>query len=277
MHRAFDSENIIYSVLKHLKFSPKDLKNVAMTCSRLAGPALNILWSEQSSLAPLIMCLPHDTRKSMDSTIHLSREPTPSEWERLRMNASRVRRFSEPPHFYWRFPPATFFPNLCAFDPQALQQYRSDIPLIRKFMSPGLEALLLDVSTYFPMHKVERFLGALPVEAHVLPSFGKLPKLTQDQPRLFIQIPKRRIDTTKDDSSNGGNEVKQEEESQSLAEETQARETDTVKGDNSSDIESLEKEEDRSSESSDESEDECTLALRGAIVQINLPPPTSLV
>ncbi|KIK39301.1 hypothetical protein CY34DRAFT_14486 [Suillus luteus UH-Slu-Lm8-n1] len=73
----------------------------------------------------------------------------------------------------------------------------------------------------------------------------------QDQPRLFIRIPKRRTDTAKDDNSNGGNEVKQEEDSQNLAEEAQAvlgqprlfigirlpkRETDTVKDDNSSDI-----------------------------------------
>jgi hypothetical protein len=69
MHRAFYSEDIIYSVLTHLKFSPTDLKNVAMTCSTLARPALDILWSEQSSLVPLIMCLPEDARKIMDRTI----------------------------------------------------------------------------------------------------------------------------------------------------------------------------------------------------------------
>jgi hypothetical protein len=67
MHRAFDSEDIIYSVLKYLKL--KDLKNAAMTCSRLAGPAFNILWSEQSSLVPLIMCLPEDTLEIADKTI----------------------------------------------------------------------------------------------------------------------------------------------------------------------------------------------------------------
>jgi hypothetical protein len=61
-------------------------------------------------------------------------------------------------------------------------------------MSPGLEALLLDISGRFPTHEVEQFLGALPVEAHGLrqlsistdhgatafvvpPSLGKLPKL----------------------------------------------------------------------------------------------------
>jgi hypothetical protein len=67
MHRAFDSEDIVYSVLKYLE--PKDLKNMAMTCSRLAGSALDILWSEQSSLVPLIMCLPQDTWEIEDDTI----------------------------------------------------------------------------------------------------------------------------------------------------------------------------------------------------------------
>jgi hypothetical protein len=61
MHRALESEDIIYAVLEHIKSSTMDLVNVAMTCSTLAGPALNILWSEHSSLAPLIMCLPQDT------------------------------------------------------------------------------------------------------------------------------------------------------------------------------------------------------------------------
>jgi hypothetical protein len=54
---TFDFDDIIYCVLEHLKFSVTDLVNVGMACSRLACPALNILWSEQPSLVPLIMCL----------------------------------------------------------------------------------------------------------------------------------------------------------------------------------------------------------------------------
>jgi hypothetical protein len=69
MHRAFDSEDIIYSVLNYIKSSRTDLKNVAMTCSRLSAPALDILWSAQSSLVPLIMCLPQDARETKDRTI----------------------------------------------------------------------------------------------------------------------------------------------------------------------------------------------------------------
>jgi hypothetical protein len=93
-----------------------------------------------------------------------------------------------------RFPPATLFPNLCAFDSEALLKYRSDISLVGGFMSPGLETLSLDVSAQFLIHEVEQFLAALPVKARslrqlsmsrdggdmafaVLPSFGNLPKL----------------------------------------------------------------------------------------------------
>ncbi|KAG2745575.1 hypothetical protein P692DRAFT_20695536, partial [Suillus brevipes Sb2] len=211
MHRAFDSDDIVYSILEHLNWPLRNLRNVAMTCTRLAGPALNVLWSEQSTLFPLIKCLPKDALSVTNKTINLSREPTPSEWERIIVNASRVRRFIEPSistvnpkpmvsdlvlrRLFERFPPATLFPNLCAFDSEALLEYRSDISLVGGFMSPGLETLSLDVSAQFLIHEVEQFLAALPVKARglrqlsisrdggdmafaVLPSFGNLPKLT---------------------------------------------------------------------------------------------------
>ncbi|KAG1732537.1 hypothetical protein EDD22DRAFT_960343 [Suillus occidentalis] len=205
MHRAFDSDDIVYSILEHLRFPLTDLRNVAMTCTRLAGPALNVLWSEQSSLLPLIMCLPQGALGIADETI------TPSEWERIITNASRVRRFIEPANhgelhpepivsglvlwrLFERFPPATLFPNLCSFDSQALREYSSDISLVGGFMSPALEVLLLDVSAQSPTHEVEEFFRTLPERARglrelsismgdgdmafaVLPSFGNLPKL----------------------------------------------------------------------------------------------------
>ncbi|KAG2030158.1 hypothetical protein BDR03DRAFT_1096096 [Suillus americanus] len=217
MHRALESEDIIYAVLEHVKSSAKDLVNVAMTCSTLAGPALDILWSEQSSLAPLMMCLPRDAWEiAEDQTIDLSREPAPSEWERLRMNASRVRRllindFSSvlppKPHLipsgralqriFERFPPATLFSNLCALDFEAvfgLSECSSKFLLLRQFMSPGLESLRFDVPGGVPTYEVEQLLDALPAEAYGLrqlsisaghgtttftvpPSFGQLSKL----------------------------------------------------------------------------------------------------
>ncbi|KIK39871.1 hypothetical protein CY34DRAFT_14106 [Suillus luteus UH-Slu-Lm8-n1] len=186
MHRAFDSEDIIYSVLKYIE--PKDLKNVAMTCSRLAGPVLDILWSKQSSLVPLIMCLPQDTWEIKDDTIYLTREPTPTFHPKLSVSALVLRWLFE------QFPPATLFPNLCVFDSYALRESSSDLSLIRKFISPGLESLMLDVCAPFPTHEVEQFLAVLPIEVQGLrqllismddgatafavpPSFGKLPNL----------------------------------------------------------------------------------------------------
>jgi hypothetical protein len=69
MHRAFDSDDIVYSILEHLNWPLRNLRNVAMTCTRLAGPALNVLWSEQSTLFPLIKCLPKDALSVTNKTI----------------------------------------------------------------------------------------------------------------------------------------------------------------------------------------------------------------
>jgi hypothetical protein len=70
MHHALEIDDIIYNILRHVKSSKTDLVNVAMTCSKFSDPALNMLWCEQSSLTPLIMCLPQDTWEVMsDGTI----------------------------------------------------------------------------------------------------------------------------------------------------------------------------------------------------------------
>ncbi|KAG1778223.1 hypothetical protein EV702DRAFT_1277964 [Suillus placidus] len=95
MHNALKIDDIIYAILQHVKSSKRDLVNVAMTCSKFSDPALNMLWCEQSSLAPLIMCLPQDTWElARDLTINFSREPVLAEWERVRINASRIRRLT---------------------------------------------------------------------------------------------------------------------------------------------------------------------------------------
>ncbi|KAG2133246.1 uncharacterized protein EDB93DRAFT_1107627 [Suillus bovinus] len=214
MHRCFESDDIIYAVLEHVKSSGTDLVNVAMTCTRLAGPALNILWSEQSSLGPLIMCLPKDTWEiTRDRIINFRREPSPIEWDRLSLNASRVRRLvaDRSGHAFFpqlqpsdhviqrlfkRFHPVTLFPNLCALDFEAVF-HRLDCStklfVLRQFISPGLEALQFDVPDVLT-HEAEQLFAVLPAEAYNLrqlsiwaghgntpftvpPILGKLPKL----------------------------------------------------------------------------------------------------
>ncbi|KAG1900195.1 uncharacterized protein F5891DRAFT_1034603 [Suillus fuscotomentosus] len=201
MHHIFEFDDIIYAVLQHVKSSGTDLVNVAMTCSRLADSALNILWSEQSSLVPLIMCLPQDTwevrENGLGHIVHFSRDPTPIEWERLRVNASRVRRLVGPNGFtdalklplgesfipgldvsrdvlqrlfVWSRP-ATLFPNLCELYFDAvfyfLEYDSSKSWLLRQFISPGLQALRFDVAG-IPPHKSEQLLATLHAEVHGL-------------------------------------------------------------------------------------------------------------
>ncbi|KAG2120270.1 hypothetical protein DEU56DRAFT_984459 [Suillus clintonianus] len=219
MHRALLVDDIIHTILQNLKSSRMDLRNVALTCSTLSAHALDMLWSEQSSLAPLIMCLPQDTLEvASDYTINLTREPTPMEWERVRIYASRIRRLlydiGDTPcmqtpkpctslvlqRLFARFPPPLLFPNLCALDFNAVfdqPEFRSNLLLLRQFFSPGLEVLWFDVPTRGVLtHDVEQLVSALSVEASGLqhlsissaqgispiavpPSLGKLPKLIQ--------------------------------------------------------------------------------------------------
>jgi hypothetical protein len=69
MHNALEIDEIILAILQYVKSSKKDMISVAMTCSKFSDYALNMLWREQSDLAPLIMCLPLDTWRTHVGTI----------------------------------------------------------------------------------------------------------------------------------------------------------------------------------------------------------------
>ncbi|KAG2041371.1 hypothetical protein BDR03DRAFT_1089209 [Suillus americanus] len=183
MHSALTVDDIVYNILQHVKSSKTDLVNVAMTCSTLSHPALDMLWREQSSLGPLVMCLPQDTwEATRNRTITFSREPLLTEWERVRINASRIRRivsrncFNDPPRpsgpvlrqLFALFPPALLFPKLCIlhFDAVSrLPEIRSDFSLLRQFFLPGLETLAFNVPSKVPTYEVEQLIDALAAEA----------------------------------------------------------------------------------------------------------------
>jgi hypothetical protein len=127
------------------------------------------------------------------------------------LNSSRVRRifkhkFCDAPflklhvsghvlqRLFEQLPPAKLFPNLSSLNSHVLRESSSSLSLVREFMSPELETLLIDVPGHVPTHEVEEFVGALPIEApglrqllistdhgataFVVPlSLGKLPKL----------------------------------------------------------------------------------------------------
>ncbi|KAG2072793.1 hypothetical protein BDR04DRAFT_1152895 [Suillus decipiens] len=212
MHRALQTEDIIYTVLEYLRPSGTDLVNVAMTCRTLGELALDMIWFEQRSLIPLILCLPRDTWEiTEDRTINFLREPTLTEWGRLEKNASRVCRLIMDPSFplqlhasphvlqrlFERFSPTKLFPKLCALDVGPMLDpvdCSTRFLLLRRFLSSKLEGLRFDIPGGILTDEAEQFFDALPAEAYglrqltlsascgttpsqVLPSLGKLPKL----------------------------------------------------------------------------------------------------
>ncbi|KAG2125422.1 hypothetical protein DEU56DRAFT_962076 [Suillus clintonianus] len=213
MHPALLVDDIIHAILQNVTSSAEDMRNIAMTCSTLSVPALNMLWSEQSHLAPLIMCLPKHTWivGESDYTIRSNLQnfsdtapPLPMHWERARLNASRIRRllpisdanwyseYTSPmkPHISRRvlqqlfklFPPAWLICRSCV----------QTSGCFANSFRPGLETLLFDVPPGVQERKVEQLFDALLAEAPGLqrlsisaarftipPSLVKLPKLKQ--------------------------------------------------------------------------------------------------
>ncbi|KAG2346584.1 hypothetical protein BDR05DRAFT_959517 [Suillus weaverae] len=185
MHRALLIDDLLTSILQHVT-SPKDLINFARTCSAVSDPPLNMLWRVQSSLAPLIMCLPEATWEiRKDHHIYFTRKPLPMEWERVRINALRIRQFIRNnrrslltrlpkldshvvQQLFALFAPTELFPNLYALQFDAVSnrlQRSSDFWLLRQFFSPMLEKLIFNVPSTAPAHEVEQLVGALAAEA----------------------------------------------------------------------------------------------------------------
>ncbi|KAG1731995.1 uncharacterized protein EDB91DRAFT_1226799 [Suillus paluster] len=184
MHPALLVDDIVHAILQNVTRAT-DVIKFASTCSAISSPALDILWCTQSNLGPLIMCLPEDTWKvGNDNLIRLSREPLPTEWERVRINASRIRKLvSNPighrkrpptPHrdvlqqLFAQFPPTSLFPNLVALDFQVvfdLAEFSANFSLLRQFLSPGLEMLAFCVPLGLPAHEVQQLVDAFPAEA----------------------------------------------------------------------------------------------------------------
>jgi hypothetical protein len=72
MHRALLVDDIVHAVFQNATSSATDIIHFASTCSAVSSPALNILWRIQSSLGPLIMCLPQDTWEIREDNVVVS-------------------------------------------------------------------------------------------------------------------------------------------------------------------------------------------------------------
>ncbi|KAG0696398.1 hypothetical protein DFH29DRAFT_1072105 [Suillus ampliporus] len=183
MHRALLVNDIVHTILKNDTLSATDMINFASTCSALSSPALDILWYKQRTLGPLIMCLPEDTWEiGDDGFIHLCREPLPMEWERVRLNASRIHKITEGAHYkdppqphsrvlhklFTLFPPTSLFPNLYKLDFDIVSnrpEFSPDFALLRQFLSPGLEALAFSLPSGIPVQAVKQLVDTLAAQA----------------------------------------------------------------------------------------------------------------
>ncbi|KAG1747291.1 hypothetical protein EDD22DRAFT_1053151 [Suillus occidentalis] len=177
-----------------------------MICRKFSDPALNMLWCEQYSLTPLIMCLPKETWEATHNgtRIVFTREPSLTDWEPVRINASRIRRLVAHPDvllpcmnpsgpvlraLFALFPPRQLFPNIRALHFGAVSQlpeFHSDFPLLRQFLSPELETLSFNLPVDGLTSEVEQFLGALSAE---LPNLNKLPIVGWDVGVTWHNIP----------------------------------------------------------------------------------------
>ncbi|KAG1799218.1 uncharacterized protein HD556DRAFT_1231676 [Suillus plorans] len=184
MHNALKVNEIVYYILQHVKSSKSDLRNMAMTCSAFSNLALDMLWSQQDSLTPLIQCLPRDTWNVWwGNTMDFSRKPLPTEWERVRINAARIREFILTEYTYRApkptgqvvqqllelFPPAVLFPRLRTLHFNTISRHWLDfgpeLSLLRQFLSPRLERLTFNILPRAPMHEVEQLFDAIFTEA----------------------------------------------------------------------------------------------------------------
>ncbi|KIK21397.1 hypothetical protein PISMIDRAFT_681317 [Pisolithus microcarpus 441] len=73
----------------------QDVVRLARTCKAFKDPALDVLWRTQSSLSPLILCLPdHLWTTKGDWVVSLREEPSHEDWLSLQRYSHRIRAFN---------------------------------------------------------------------------------------------------------------------------------------------------------------------------------------
>ncbi|KIO05016.1 hypothetical protein M404DRAFT_25631 [Pisolithus tinctorius Marx 270] len=118
MHACLLVPDILYLIIGFLKgdgyrsffISYKDVARLARTCKAFKDPALDALWRTQSSLSPLVMCLPsrfwtrgnrsrsavgYDRGTSSSPVASLTMQPQPSheDWLALKRYSRRIQAF----------------------------------------------------------------------------------------------------------------------------------------------------------------------------------------
>ncbi|KAJ7604092.1 hypothetical protein DFH06DRAFT_1391598 [Mycena polygramma] len=174
MHRALDIPEIVENVCQRLSdhylypSRQKDFAFLARCCKAFHGPAANVLWKEQETLANVLRCLPSYLWEEEASADHnrrvlgfrgefrLIRAPLPEEWERCLIYGRRIRQLSLTRRWDSDFPTFPVLqvlgecfqqdflcPNLQSI--QWVPKLPSSFPYIRLFLGPKISGVYLTV------------------------------------------------------------------------------------------------------------------------------------
>ncbi|KAJ7660167.1 hypothetical protein DFH06DRAFT_1130071 [Mycena polygramma] len=109
MHRCWQIPEILQIILEELKktepmlmmlgkIETQAVARMARTCRTLSDPALNVLWSQQDTLLPLLTCFPSNLWEISGSnrakTFRFVSAVSPSDWDRVLLHAARIRDLS---------------------------------------------------------------------------------------------------------------------------------------------------------------------------------------
>ncbi|KAI6127905.1 hypothetical protein EDD16DRAFT_1702217 [Pisolithus croceorrhizus] len=135
----------------------RDVARLARTCKAFMDPALDVLWKTQSSLSPLIMCLPDHLWKVglNDRILSLLQEPSHEEWVELKKYSRRIKVFGD-----------CSMPNLPVVSETALDAISS--PSLFQELFPSLHTLNTDVLSGLPPLNPTQFLRPIRLPQLVL-------------------------------------------------------------------------------------------------------------
>ncbi|KAF8841130.1 hypothetical protein BDN67DRAFT_967624 [Paxillus ammoniavirescens] len=111
MHHCLRITEILLEIFEFVFITSEtgrpDLARLARTCRSFSEPALDVLWRDQSSLLPLVMCFPQRildlsdityNRGAFTTSVKFRTAPSAQDWERPLVYAKRIRVMMTPAH-----------------------------------------------------------------------------------------------------------------------------------------------------------------------------------
>ncbi|KAJ7218206.1 hypothetical protein C8J57DRAFT_1395394 [Mycena rebaudengoi] len=192
MHRCLHILEIVEMICSEFEQPPRNvhpLASFARVCKDFEGPALDVLWKNQTTVMNVVRCLPADLFDTVDLphwgrrrvSMQLRRPVLVADWERPLFYARRVKRFtfhlvlgSDVPENIFEvlnlcLPGDHLFPNL-----EALYWFSATInfPFIRLFLSPRITDIAILCLSRSHLSILSTLGCKYPALKHVSISFG---------------------------------------------------------------------------------------------------------